>query len=161
MPYDSDDELGQLVSEDVEIPDDFLPPLQDAPPEDTNICHPDSFKNSDITDIDTTLSSQKQTTAAALSNKTDSAVLSNKNKRRLKTSKTWEKKSFYVPEESKLFLGKTDFLPDVTSLDSCYSFLKYFFDDDLIQLICYQSSLYNAVKSPDQPCNLEKVELER
>lgn len=101
MPFDSDDELGHLlfegeVGEEVDIPEDFLPPLQDGPPEHTNNFQPitlNNSENSDITDSEFVVS-QRQASAAVLSPENNGSIPINKNKQQKKKVKmSWQKKS--------------------------------------------------------------------
>lgn len=69
-------------------------------------------------------------------------------------------KSFPVRDDIE-FLGDVTLPDDVLSLETPYEFFKYFFNNDVADLIIKESNRYCDQKCPENPKQLSKVELDQ
>lgn len=133
-----------LESEDEnEIFDDSLndlpyEPASDDDNEDQKDCGTTSEPLDDI--------SAKITTKSETKNKQITSTIGSKKK-----DIVWKKKHMKLNEEKLQFRGSTDIHGELLDLETPYQFFKYFFLEELINIIVYQSNLYCVQTQPNKP----------
>jgi hypothetical protein len=73
----------------------------------------------------------------------------------------WKKKHMKLNEEQLRFRGSTDIHGELLDLETPYQFFKYFFSEELINIIVYQSNLYCVQTQPDKPLDVTVCDIKQ
>lgn len=171
IPYDSEDELGVFIDEDnltdvqlfsqvdevvsvcgtlvetdaqsekrqlVEEAEDDQPAEQDNSNQDLNV-----------------------STAHSISTKPNISSQRAKSKKKKRPQQEWKEGNLEVNPNEKQFKGNLDLPLEISELDSPYQFFKYFFGDDILKKISFESSLYSSQKDPAKAKHITPREIER